>query len=62
MAEETRTPITNRALALLAGPFLMGQRALSQVFHQEATSEAEPKAAASRLTITPPEHAIKRRG
>ncbi len=62
MTDETRTPITNRALALLAGPFLLGQRALSLVFQKEDTPEAEPRTAASRITITPPEHAIKRRG
>ncbi|NWJ41679.1 MAG: hypothetical protein HXX12_12005 [Geothrix sp.] len=63
MADSPRKPIVDRATALLAGPFLLGQRALSLVFAsgQETSAEA-PAPAISRLTITPPEHAIKRRG
>jgi len=63
MADTPRKPILERATALLAGPFLLGQRALSLVFApgQDAPAEA-PAPAVSRLTITPPEHAIKRRG
>ncbi len=63
MADTPRKPIMDRATALLAGPFLLGQRALDFVFAPGQDTPAEaPAPAVSRLTITPPEHAIKRRG
>jgi hypothetical protein len=63
MADVTRKPIVDRAAALLAGPFLLGQKALSLVFQpdQDPTADSPPDSAL-RITITPPEHAIKRRG
>ncbi|MFN7958080.1 MAG: hypothetical protein U0P46_07150 [Holophagaceae bacterium] len=63
MADTPRKPIVERATALLAGPFLLGRRALSLVLAplQEAPAEV-PAPAVSRLTLTPPDHAIKRRG
>ncbi len=63
MAETTRKPIVDRATALLAGPFLLGQKALSLVFQPGKDSPGDPPPEpALRLSITPPEHAIKRRG
>ena len=64
MADVTRKPILNRAAALLAGPFLLGQKALSLVFQPDEASPADPppEPIALRISITPPEHAIKRRG
>ena len=64
MADSNRKPITDRLAALLAGPLLLGQRALESLSLPERDQPAEtpPKAAALRITITPPEHAIKRRG
>lgn len=63
MADSPRKPILDRATALLAGPFLLGQRALSLVFATDRAAPAEaPAPPVSRLTLTPPEHAIKRRG
>ncbi len=54
-------PLLARATALLAGPFLLGQRALSLVL--SADKEGPPsEPAPARISITPPEHAIKRRG
>lgn len=63
MADANRKPLIYRAAALVAGPFLMGKRALGLAFlpDKEAPPEA-PLNAAPRLSITPPEHAIKRRG
>jgi len=53
----------DRATALLAGPFLLGQRALSLVFQPSQAPPAEPPPEpALRLSITPPDYAIKRRG
>jgi hypothetical protein len=63
MADVNRKPMMDRAAALVAGPFLLGQRALSLVFQPD--QDAPPKTlkeAPSRITVTPPEHAIKRRG
>jgi len=59
MADDHRT-LLNRAAALLAGPFLLGQRALSQVL----TGKLEPTLVEVpvRIPVPPPEHAIKRRG
>ena len=63
MADETRKPIVERATALLAGPFLLGQRALSLLFQPDKEAPPEvPAQAALRISVTPPEHAIKRRG
>jgi len=63
MTDSIRTPIVDRATALLAGPFLLGQRALSLVFQPSQAPPAEPPPEpALRLSITPPEYAIKRRG
>ena len=64
MADQTRKPFVDRAATLLAGPYLLGQKALSLVFQPDKDSPADPppEAAALRISITPPEHAIKRRG
>ena len=64
MGAVNRKPIVDRAAALLAGPFLLGQRALSLVLRPEkdAPPETPPKGSSFRITVTPPEHAIKRRG
>lgn len=61
MADVNRKPLLDRAAALLAGPFLLGQRALSLAFLPDPAPETPPDAARS-ITVTPPEHAIKRRG
>ena len=58
-----RKPMIDRMTALLAGPFLLGQRALSLDWAKAEGSPPEPTAEApARMTVTPPEHAIKRRG
>ncbi|GLH73019.1 hypothetical protein GETHLI_15210 [Geothrix limicola] len=58
-----RQPIVDRATALLAGPFLLGQRALGLVFQPDKSpGDPPPEPAALRISIKPPEHAIKRRG
>ena len=63
MADEIRKPIVERAAALLAGPFLLGQRALSLLFQPDPEAPPEtPPQAPLRISVTPPEHAIKRRG
>jgi hypothetical protein len=64
MADTSRKPILDRATALLAGPFLLGQRALSFAFlpDQDAPPGRASETTAQRPSITPPEHAIKRRG
>ena len=59
MADANRKPLIDRATALVAGPLLLGRRALSLAFLEE---EGPPPEAPPRLSITPPEHAIKRRG
>jgi hypothetical protein len=63
MAEQTRKPMLDRVVALVAGPFLLGRRALSLEWAdaQGCPPKAPPEASA-RITVTPPEHAIKRRG
>ncbi len=61
---ETSNLLLDRATALLAGPLLLGRQALGVLFspgHPEPP-ETPPLPAASRITVTPPEHAIKRRG
>jgi hypothetical protein len=56
-------PLVDRATALLAGPFLLGQRALSLLLSdKDAPPKAPLEGATLRITVTPPEHAIKRRG
>jgi hypothetical protein len=63
MAEQNRKPITDRLAALVAGPFLLGRRALDLVWTD--APEAPPGPATevpARIPVTPPEHAIKRRG
>lgn len=63
MADVIRKPIVDRATALLAGPFLLGRKALGLVFPPGKDSPADPPPEpALRISITPPEHAIKRRG
>ncbi len=64
MADTNRTQMANRATALLAGPFLLGRRALSALFppEDEAPPEQPRKDLGRGITVTPPEHAIKRRG
>ena len=64
MAESNRKPILDRAVALLAGPFLLGQRALDLTFlpGKAAPPEEPPQEAERRISIMPPEHAITRRG
>ncbi len=63
MADANRQPLLDRAAALVAGPFLLGQRALSLAFLPDKPSPPEPSPDATpRIPITPPEHAIKRRG
>ena len=63
MADQTRKPLFARATALLAGPLLLGRQALGLEWAMTRPGSPEPpQAPASRQTITPPEHAIKRRG
>lgn len=64
MADALRKPFLDRATALVAGPFLMGREALRLAFlpDKDAPPETPPQPAPARITITPPEHAIKRRG
>jgi hypothetical protein len=60
MTDAPRKPLVDRLLTLAAGPWLMGQQALRFTFLPDKA--APPGPPASRPTITPPEHAIKRRG
>ncbi|WP_291270461.1 hypothetical protein [Geothrix sp.] len=64
MADLNRKPILDRLTALVAGPFLMGREALSLAFlpDKDAPPEMPPKETLRPIPITPPEHAIKRRG
>jgi hypothetical protein len=63
MAELNRKPMIDRLKALVAGPFLLGQRALNLGWADAQGSPPEPPSAVpARITVTPPEHAIKRRG
>jgi hypothetical protein len=63
MAELNRKPMIDRLTALVAGPFLLGQRALSLGWADAQDSPpGPPPPASARITVTPPEHAIKRRG
>ena len=63
MTELNRKPMIDRVTALLAGPFLLGQRALSLDWTEAQGSPPGPTTEApARITVTPPEHAIKRHG
>ncbi|MEI6593001.1 MAG: hypothetical protein WCL47_07150 [Holophagaceae bacterium] len=58
MSDAIRKPLLDRALALLAAPFLLGRQAIEAI-----TPVAEPLRPALRpIPIPPPEHAVKRRG
>jgi len=63
MAERDRRPITDRLAALVAGPFLLGRWALDFQWGEAPGSPPEPPPEPpARFSLTPPEHAIKRRG
>ena len=63
MADTNRKPMLDRLGSLLVAPFLLGRQALSLLLpDQDAPQEALPTDATFRITVTPPEHAIKRRG
>jgi hypothetical protein len=63
MTELNRKPMIDRVTALVAGPFLLGRRALSLAWADAQGSPSEPQTeATARIAITSPEHAIKRRG
>ncbi len=60
---EDRKPVFQRLAALLAAPFALGREAIAQVgsaFRGDPPEEAPP--APVRIAVTPPPHAIKRRG
>jgi hypothetical protein len=64
MADLNRKPLLDRMTALLAGPLLLGRQALNLEWGQAAVGgPPEPQVEApARIAVTPPEHAIKRRG
>jgi len=62
MADANRKPMIDRMTALIAGPFLLGRRALSLEWVDTQASPPEPPADAAHIAVIPPEHAIKRRG
>ncbi|MDP1832856.1 MAG: hypothetical protein Q8K67_12415 [Geothrix sp.] len=63
MAAVDRKPVLDRLAALVAGPFLLGRRALNLDWAQaEGGPPKPPPAAPAPIAITPPPHAIKRRG
>ena len=63
MADLNRKPILDRIAALVAGPFLLGRRALNLEWVDAKTSPPERRTEATpRIAISSPEHAIKRRG
>ncbi|WP_243303446.1 hypothetical protein [Geothrix oryzisoli] len=62
MADETRKPILDRMAALVAGPLLLGREAMNLVFRPDPEASPGAPPAPLRITVTPPEHAIKRRG
>ena len=63
MTELNRKPILDRMAALVAGPFLLGRRALNLEWVYAQANPPEPQTEASTgIAITSPEHAIKRRG
>ena len=62
MADLNRKPMLDRALALVAGPFLLGRQALSLAVLPDEPAPKTPPDPPRRIPVTPPEHAIKRRG
>jgi hypothetical protein len=63
MADLNRKPILDRIAALVAGPFLLGRRALDLEWIDAKASPPESRTETTpRIAITSPEHAIKRRG
>jgi hypothetical protein len=63
MTELIRKPLLYRLAALVVGPFLLGRRALDLEWVDAKASPPGPVAEApAPMTVTPPEHAIKRRG
>jgi hypothetical protein len=63
MAGAIRKPIFDRMTALVAGPFPLGRRALGfEWLHSEIKPPEQAAETPARITITSPEHAIKRRG
>ena len=63
MADVDRKPILDRTFTLLAAPFLLGKQALGLIFSPDEEAPPEPPGPTPlRISITPPEHAIKRRG
>ena len=63
MTELNRKPLLDRMAALVAGPFLLGLRALNLEWADAKASPPGPETeATARIAITPPDHAIKRRG
>lgn len=66
MGTSNRREILGRLTALVAGPLLLGRRALDLTIRsvQETPPEAPPTPAkpAARLALTPPSHSVQRRG
>jgi hypothetical protein len=63
MANVIRKPIFDRMAALVVGPFLLGRQALNLDWARAQSNPPEPPAESpARIAVTPPEHAIKRRG
>jgi hypothetical protein len=63
MAEANRTTALARLSALALAPLFLGRRALSLDWLQAENGPPAPQDnTLSRPAITPPEHAIKRRG
>ena len=64
MGTSNRREILGRLTALVAGPLLLGRRALDLTVRsvQETPPEAPPAKPAARLAITPPSHSVQRRG
>ena len=63
MADVNRKQMLDRVAALLAGPYLLGRRALNLDWaNAQGIPPERPAETPARLTVTPPEHAIQRRG
>jgi len=64
MTDTLRPSLRHKAIALLAGPYLLGQKAMDLILLPDKDAPPESTAAPTplRITVTPPEHAIKRRG
>lgn len=63
MSDAHRTSLLDRALALVAGPFLLGRKAVADLAPALEAVPARPEAPAlTPLAILPPDHAVKRRG